>query len=54
MNGTIWICRLNAPGMMHDSTLADYGNIYEKLEHVFEETGGKEAVDLAFCLANNI
>jgi hypothetical protein len=27
--------------------------IYEKLEAVFDETGGKVVVDLACCLANN-
>jgi hypothetical protein len=53
MDGTIQICGLNAPGTMHDSTLADYGNVYEKLEAVFDETGGKVVVDSAFRLANN-
>jgi hypothetical protein len=53
MDGTIRICGLNAPGTMHDSTLADYGNVYEKLEAVFDETGGKVVVDSAFRLANN-
>ncbi len=53
MDGTIRICGLNAPGTMHDSTLADYGNVYEKLERVFIETGGKVVVDSAFRLANN-
>ncbi len=43
----------NSPDTMHDSTLADYGNVYEKLEHIFNETGGKVVVDLAFCLVNN-
>jgi hypothetical protein len=38
---------------MHHSTLADYGNIYEKLEAVLDETGDKVVVDLAFCVANN-
>jgi hypothetical protein len=48
MDGTIRICGLNAPGMMYDSTLADYGNVYKMLEKVFEETGGKVVVDSAF------
>jgi hypothetical protein len=38
---------------MHDSTLAHYGNIYKKLEAVFDETGGKVVVDSAFQIANN-
>jgi hypothetical protein len=53
VDGTIKICGLNSPGTMHDSTLANDGNVYEKLEKVFEETGGKVVVDLTFCLANN-
>jgi hypothetical protein len=48
MDGVIRICGLNAPGTMHDSTLVDYGNVYEKLEAVFDETGGKVVVDSAF------
>jgi hypothetical protein len=38
---------------MHDSLLADYSHLYQKLEQVFQETGGKVVVDSAFCLANN-
>jgi hypothetical protein len=53
MDGTIRICGVNAPGTMHDSTLANYGTVYEKLEAVFDETGGKVVVDSAFCLTNN-
>ncbi len=41
MEWSIRNCGLNAPGMMHDSTLANYGNIYEKLDKVFEETGDR-------------
>ncbi len=51
MDRIIRICGLNAPGMMHDITLADYGNVYEKLEQVFDETGGKVVVDSAFIWA---
>ncbi len=53
MDGCIRICGLNAPGMIHDSTLADYSNVYKKLEKVFQETGGKVVVDSAFRLASN-
>jgi hypothetical protein len=53
MDGCIRICGLNAPGTMHNSTLADYGNVYEKLEKVFLDTGGKVVVDSAFRLASN-
>ncbi len=53
MDGLIKICGLNAPGTMHDSSIADYGNAYEKLEEVFDETGGKVVVDAVFHLTNN-
>jgi hypothetical protein len=53
IDGTIRICGLNAPGSMHDSTIADYTGVYEKLETVFEGTGGKVVVDAAFKLRNN-
>jgi hypothetical protein len=53
MDGMIWICGLNAPRTMHDSTLAYYSHVYEKLERIFEETGGKVMVDSAFHVANN-
>ena len=53
MDGTICICALNAPGTMHDSTLADYGGVYFKLQKIYEETGGKVVVDSAFKLASN-
>jgi hypothetical protein len=45
MDGTIWICGFNGPGTMHNSTFANYGNVYKKLEQVFEEAGGKAVVD---------
>jgi hypothetical protein len=52
-DGLIKICGLNAPGNMHDSLLADYAGVYEKLQMVFDETGGKVVVDSAFRMANN-
>jgi hypothetical protein len=53
IDGLIKICRLNAPCTMHDSTLANHGNVYEKSEAVFDETGGKVVVNSAFYVANN-
>jgi hypothetical protein len=53
MDGMIGICGLNAPGMMHDSLLADNSHVYQKIKQVFEETGGRVVVDSAFHLANN-
>lgn len=48
-HGRIIACALNAPGSFHDSTVASYGDIYERLESVFNNTGGKCVVDSAFC-----
>jgi len=33
-DGTIPIAYINIPGSVHDSQIADYGNIYDKLESV--------------------
>jgi hypothetical protein len=52
MDGTIRICGLNAPGSMHDSNVADYSAVYDKLEKIFLETGGKVVVDTAFRLGH--
>ena len=50
-DGKIHICSLNSPGCWHDSTQqADYGGVYDKIEEVFEETGGKVVIDSAFAL----
>jgi hypothetical protein len=47
-DGTIPICYINIPGLVHDSQVANYGNIYDKLESVFERDGAQWAVDSAF------
>jgi DDE superfamily endonuclease len=44
---------INAPGSLHDSTLAEWGGIYEKLEAVYLRTGAKCCVDSAFQSTNN-
>ena len=49
--GRIIACVVNAPGSLHDSTLASWGGVYEKLEQVYTECGGVCCVDSAF-LAN--
>jgi len=48
-DGTIPITCYNVPGSQHDSTIADWGNIYEKLEKVYKKTNGRCVVDSAFC-----
>ena len=47
-DGTISIVFANVPGSFHDSQVADYGGVYEKLEDVFLRTGAKCTVDSTF------
>ena len=47
-DGTIWIVFCNIPGTVHDSQVADYGDIYDKLELVYLQDGAKCTVDSAF------
>lgn len=47
-DGTIPIAHMNLPGSTHDSTVADWGRIYDKLQSVHAETGAITAVDSAF------
>ncbi len=51
-DGTIPIAFMNVPGSMHDSTIADWGSIYNKLAQVYETTGAITCVDSAFCTWN--
>ena len=39
----------NCPGVMHDSDMANHG-LCDKIDRVYEETGGKVVVDSAFKL----
>ena len=48
LDGTIPIVFCNIPGAVHDSQVADYGDIYDKLEYVYEQDGAKCTVDSAF------
>ena len=47
-DGTIPIAHMNLPGATHDSTIADWGGIYNKLQQVYNENGGICCVDSAF------
>jgi hypothetical protein len=47
-NGTIPIAFFNAPRCVHDSQVAEFGKMYDKLEDVYPKTGGKCCVDSAF------
>jgi hypothetical protein len=51
-NGTISIAFFNIPGAVHDSQVAHWGRIYDKLEHIYNEIGGKCTVDSAFGKVN--
>ena len=47
-DGTIPVCALNAPGCLHDSTVAEYGGVYDKLRSLYDTFGAKTVVDSAF------
>jgi hypothetical protein len=47
-DGTIPISFFNVPGSVHDSQVAEFGNIYNKMEEVYHLYGAKCCVDLAF------
>ncbi len=47
-NGMIPISFFNAPESVHDSQVAEFGNIYNKLEEVYHLYGAKCCVDSAF------
>ena len=52
-DGTIAIAFYNVPGCCHNSTVADWGNLYNKLEHVYKQTGLKFVIDSAFSSLNH-
>ena len=47
-DGTIAIAAFNCPGSFHDSTVAEYGDIYKKMEEMYNKYGGKCTADSAF------
>jgi len=51
-DGTIPIAYVNIPGSVHDSQIADYGDMYDKLETVYQRDGGKRTADSAFGSVN--
>ena len=48
-DGTIPAAFYNVPGCSHDSTVAEWGGLYSKLEQVYNDTGLKFVIDSAFC-----
>jgi len=53
MDGHIIICAVNAPGSVHDSTLAEWCDMYGKLETIYKRTGGVCCLDSAFSAASS-
>ena len=51
-NGIILIAFFNVPGAVHDSQIAHWGKIYDKLDEVYKATCGKCTVDSAFAKVN--
>jgi hypothetical protein len=51
-NGIILIAFFNVPGAVHDSQIAHWGKIYDKLDEVYKAMGGKCTVDSAFAKLN--
>jgi hypothetical protein len=51
-DGTIPIAYVNIPGTVHDSQIANYGDIYDKLEIVYQWDGGQCTIDSAFGNVN--
>jgi hypothetical protein len=47
-SGVVVACAVNAPGLWHDSEIAQNCNLYGKRQSVFESSGGKAVVDAAF------
>jgi len=53
VDGRIINCVVNAPGSVHDSTLAKWGDVHDDLEEACNRTRGKCVVDSAFASADN-
>jgi hypothetical protein len=52
-DGKVRLCFLNAPGTVHDSTMAIWGQVYERLLQMFEQYGVRCVVDSAFARENS-
>ncbi len=48
LDGTIPMVYFNIPGCIHESQVAEWGNIYAKLETMFDKYGVRCAVDSGF------
>ena len=45
-------CVLDAPGSLHDSIMANFGDLYTLLTEIYECNGGKVVMDSAFARAD--
>jgi hypothetical protein len=52
-NGKVIFTVFNAPGSVHDSTLAEWGCLYELLDYTYNRNGGQCVMDSAFAQKNN-
>jgi DDE superfamily endonuclease len=52
-DGLIIACVINMPGSIHDSTMCDWGKIYNLLNDTFIRTNGQCCMDSAFALTGN-
>ena len=48
LDGKIRSAYFNAPGVLHDSTMATWSATYDDIESVYNVTGGQVVVDSAF------
>jgi len=51
-DGRLIAAVINAPGPLHDSTLAEWGGVHDKLEATYNRTGGICCLDSAFQSMN--
>ena len=48
-DGLVQACYFNAPGVMHDSSMADWAGSYDKIDGFCEQTGFRVVADPAFA-----
>jgi DDE superfamily endonuclease len=53
LDGMIIFALINAPGSVHDSTLSVWGNLYQLLNQIHKQSGGKCCMDSAFAAKGN-
>jgi hypothetical protein len=52
-DGLIIFCVINAPGSVHDSTLAEWGDFYTIMDSIYDDCAGKCCMDSAFAGMRN-